>query len=117
MYTRVPVLVSARAKGDSDLQLEWEDGHSGSVSLNALRDACPCATCQGETVLLHRRDPVAPAVDTPGRYGLTGAQTVGNYAIQFFWGDGHSEGIYAWDYLRSLCECDQCRAARRAGGP
>lgn len=117
MYTQRPLLVSARARGDSDLDLKWDDGHTGPVSLKTLRDACPCATCQGETVLLRHYAPVTPAADTPGRYRLTGAQTVGNYAMQFVWGDGHSEGIYAWDYLRTLCECNECRAARHRAGP
>ena len=98
------------------MALEWDDGHRGPVSLKTLRDACPCATCKGETVLLHHYAPVTPAADTPGRYQLTGAQTVGNYAMQFIWGDGHSEGLFAWDYLRGLCECDECRSARRGRG-
>jgi DUF971 family protein len=27
---------------------------------------------------------------------------VGNYAIQLVWKDGHSYGIYSWEYLRDL---------------
>jgi DUF971 family protein len=30
-------------------------------------------------------------------------EKVGNYAIQLFWKDGHSHGIYSWDFLRKLC--------------
>jgi DUF971 family protein len=37
---------------------------------------------------------------------------VGNYAIEFRWEDGHSTGIYAYDYLRSLCPCADCKASR-----
>jgi DUF971 family protein len=33
------------------------------------------------------------------------AEVVGRYALQIFWSDGHSTGIYAFDYLRSLCPC------------
>ncbi|MEW6511909.1 MAG: DUF971 domain-containing protein [Bacteroidota bacterium] len=96
--------------------LTWDDGHVGPVWLRTLRDACPCAGCQGETVLLEHH--AAPRVDTsiPGRYELISATPVGNYALQFRWGDGHGEGIYTWELLRGLCECEQCRAGRNKEG-
>ena len=42
------------------------------------------------------------------------AELVGRYALQIFWNDGHSAGIYAFDYLRSLCPCPECDAQRLA---
>jgi DUF971 family protein len=36
---------------------------------------------------------------------LERVETVGNYALQPVWKDGHSYGIYSWDYLRELCPC------------
>jgi DUF971 family protein len=38
---------------------------------------------------------------------LVALEPVGNYAIQPFWKDGHSYGIYNWEYLRQLCPCGQ----------
>ena len=35
---------------------------------------------------------------------------VGRYAIRFKWSDGHETGIYSWNYLRSVCQCDECKA-------
>jgi DUF971 family protein len=35
---------------------------------------------------------------------------VGNYAIELRWQDGHSTGIYSFEYLRSLCPCTHCTA-------
>jgi DUF971 family protein len=35
-------------------------------------------------------------------------EPVGSYALQFFWGDGHSTGIYTWQMLRQACPCPQC---------
>ena len=29
---------------------------------------------------------------------------VGGYAVQPFWRDGHSSGIFSYDYLRRLCD-------------
>lgn len=34
---------------------------------------------------------------------LENVQAVGSYAVQFFWNDGHSTGIYTWDYLWQAC--------------
>ena len=39
------------------------------------------------------------------------AQPVGRYALQFNWQDGHSAGIYSWEYLRRMCQCGECRLA------
>lgn len=29
-------------------------------------------------------------------------ELVGNYALQLIWQDGHSYGIYSWEFLRDL---------------
>jgi len=42
------------------------------------------------------------------------ATQVGNYAIQINFNDGHSTGIFSYDYLRTLCPCDECAKAFRA---
>ena len=39
------------------------------------------------------------------------AQAVGRYALQFNWQDGHSGGIYSWEYLRRVCQCRECTFA------
>ncbi len=71
------------------------------IPLRILRDNCPCASCQGETVLLKTFKP-APSPELPGKYVLKGAQQVGSYALQVFWGDGHQTGIYTWETLYGL---------------
>ena len=47
------------------------------------------------------------------------AHAVGRYALQFNWLDGHSGGIYSWEYLRRNCQCRECTfaAAETAGSP
>jgi len=88
----------------NELAIAWEDGREDYLSLEALRRNCPCALCKGEPDLMgnvHR---------APGRpYGLGaflmhGWQKVGSYAIQVFWQDGHSDGIYSYEFLRKLGE-------------
>ena len=43
------------------------------------------------------------------------AQRVGNYALSFTWGDQHATGIYSFTYLRSLCQCDECKPTFAVG--
>jgi DUF971 family protein len=103
-----------RQEAGDRVRMVWDDGHDGGVSLQPLRDACPCAGCKGETILLQTFVPPPPDVATPGRYVLKGASMVGNYGLQLQWADGHGEGIYSWEILRALCECPQCVAERTA---
>ena len=35
--------------------------------------------------------------------GITSIESVGNYALQFTFSDGHDSGIYSWSYLHELC--------------
>jgi DUF971 family protein len=37
-----------------------------------------------------------------GATTIENAQLIGNYAIRFTFTDGHTAGIYTWDYLKSL---------------
>src|SRR5574341_1514447 len=100
-----------RLSSPEQLFLRWDDGHESIISLRTLRDHCPCASCQGETIILRKYEPV-PSPEMPGKYELKKAEQVGYYALQMFWGDSHATGIYAWERLRSLCECDVCRKKR-----
>ena len=91
-----------KSTGPDQLTITWEDGKETTYSLTQLRDGCPCASCSGETLLLHEYRPAEPDRTVPGRYQLKSIQPVGSYAIQITWGDGHSTGIYTYEYLRRL---------------
>ncbi|MBI1804228.1 MAG: DUF971 domain-containing protein [Ignavibacteriae bacterium] len=93
---------------DFELTILWDDEHQSRYALEHLRNACPCAGCQGETILLREYSPPSPDMSAAGRYELTGIQQVGSYAIQLTWADGHSTGIYTWEQLKDLCECEEC---------
>jgi DUF971 family protein len=101
------IATKIKLSSPQELYIQWDDGHESVISLLSLRDSCPCAGCQGETVLLKTYKPQQQP-QLPGRYNLTGIEQIGHYAIQISWGDGHSTGIYTWEYLRSLCECSSC---------
>jgi DUF971 family protein len=98
----------------TSIKLFWADGHEGPVPLAFLRDSCPCAGCQGETVLLHHYAPAPQENPQPGKYFLVAAEPVGNYALKMIWQDGHEQGLYTWEHLRSLCCCDRCVGEKAA---
>ena len=85
-----------------ELAISWDDGGESFIGLERLRRECPCALCAGETDVLGRRlrAPVAPL--TPASFQLSRFETVGGYAFQLHWGDGHETGIYPYDLLRRL---------------
>ena len=96
--------VQIKISDKTDLLIKWNDLSESTISLNYLRDECPCAGCKGETILLKTYRPPKPARTTPEMYKIKNIQPVGEYAIQITWKDGHDSGIYTWDYLKKLEE-------------
>ena len=100
------------------LEIDWSDGHHSAWSFAWLRNACPCATCndersqQGRKIGQPKPKPteILPMFTAPAK--PASAQAVGRYALQFNWQDGHTAGIYSWDYLRRNCLCTECRFSR-----
>lgn len=86
------------------LFIKWADESESTISLKYLRDECPCASCQGETILLKTYRPAKPSKELPGMYEISDIQQVGTYAIQISFKDGHNTGIYSWDYLKRLAD-------------
>lgn len=85
----------------NELALSFSDDAEAYIELSLLRRACPCATCQGEPDALGRV--VKPLVSYgPRAFELERFQGVGGYALQLFWADGHSSGIYSYPYLLRL---------------
>ncbi len=42
---------------DNALELTWSNGQVTYITLQKLRDECPCANCKGETVLFESYQP------------------------------------------------------------
>jgi DUF971 family protein len=100
--------------GGSRVTIEWSDGHTSVHSNASLREACPCAMCQGEPPAIGAGHVIPLIVAAPEGVSAQRFSMVGRYAISFVWSDGHSTGIYPYDYLRGMCECEACEA--RAAG-
>lgn len=93
--------------GPDELTITWRDDHQSIFALKQLRLLCPCAGCQGETVLLREVAP-QPKGNDPRQYEIIDIRQVGSYAVQIEWADGHNAGIYTWEHLRMNCPCSQC---------
>lgn len=83
------------------LLVEWTDGSRSDVTFDELRRRCPCAACRTE-----REDqdanPLRILKSDPAKLRVTDAKLVGNYAIQFFWSDGHNTGIFDFGTLKTI---------------
>lgn len=101
------------AGADNTITIEWADGHQSAYPYRYLRDRCPCATCSETGARASHSDSPFPILGAkplkPDR-----AELVGRYALQIFWNDGHSSGIYSFEFLRESCPCDECARMRRA---
>jgi DUF971 family protein len=109
-----PKKVRVKKTEGTGVEIDWKDGHQSKWSFAWLRNACPCATChedrentgrlagepkpKGQTLLMMYEAPVKPLEVTP----------TGKYALKFKWSDGHESGIYSWEYLRRVCQCEMC---------
>ncbi|MBM3264223.1 MAG: DUF971 domain-containing protein [candidate division Zixibacteria bacterium] len=100
MTTPVHIAVDHPEKGR--MTIFWDDGSACVYELAALRKACPCAGCrelrqqmdQGGSLVLLASSAIDPSVE------IGAVDTVGRYALQFTWNDGHNTGIYTYEFLQ-----------------
>ncbi len=75
------------------------------VNLKKLRNSCPCAKCSGESDVfgnlykLNLNESLVLA-----SFKINTIKLVGNYAIRVFWQDNHSQGLYTFNFLKTLSE-------------
>ena len=85
----------------SELAIAWNDSTESFLNIELLRRACPCAACGGEPDVLGNIE--RPNVSyTDASFELLGWELIGGYALQPRWHDGHSTGLYSFQYLRRL---------------
>ncbi len=75
------------------LEIEFEDQRIFKLPFELMRVYSPSAEVRGhgpgqEVLQVGKRD-----------VGITTLEPVGNYAVQPTFDDGHSSGIFSWDYL------------------
>ena len=114
LAARTPARVRVKKTEGTGVEIDWADGHRSAWTFAFLRDACPCATCHeareqtgrapGEAP--PRPQSLLPMYQDPPR--PREVEAVGKYAVRFNWNDGHTSGIYSWEFLRGLCHCPVC---------
>jgi DUF971 family protein len=109
MMASVRPLTITADRNQRVLIITWGDQHESRYPFDGLRAICPCVECRGGHS--HMGGPPDPRVvrDTPeSELSLEDVHAVGAYAIQLSWSDGHSTGIYSWEFLRAACPCEIC---------
>lgn len=90
-----------RRKG---LTVEWQDGRTCFYPVAWLRRMSPSAD-QRELREKMESNPLTVLPSSPPDSSELTAERielVGNYAIRIHFSDGHSTGIYSWEYLQEI---------------
>lgn len=115
---RKPAEIKVQVSTGAGLDIVWSDAHASHYDFAYLRERCPCAMCNDERAKKAEfASSVAPLAPEPPsvlpmfkpKVKARAAHAVGNYALQIDFTDGHSTGIYSYDYLRTICPCEDCR--------
>ena len=95
---------SIQVNREGNIDVLWPDGHSGKHTPHVLRLNCECAQCKDEDTGRKLIDPKRTPLDIK----ITGVNPIGRYGIAIAFSDGHNTGIYAFNRLRKICECEKC---------
>src|SRR5579864_1177680 len=107
---RKPASVKVHVSSGAGIDIIWADGHASHYDFAYLREECPCATCNDEREKKHNFATAGPASSAAlpmfkPKPRAKAATSVGTYAIQFTFTDGHGTGIFSYDHLRTICPC------------
>jgi DUF971 family protein len=124
---RKPASVKVHVSSGAGIDIIWADNHASHYDFIYLREECPCAMCNDERqkkaagqqkdMRLKKENPAlgaAPVVSSPllpmfkPKLTAKAAHAVGNYALQIDFNDGHMTGIFSFDFLRTICPCEEC---------
>ena len=78
------------------LEVTFADGHCFELPCEYLRVYSPSAEVRG-----HSPEQAVLQVGKAG-VGIVAVEPVGQYAVKLVFDDGHSSGLYSWDYLYQL---------------
>jgi DUF971 family protein len=110
-----PASLKVHVSTGEGVEVVWADGHTSRYTFPYLRDNCPCANCNDERAKKEKLGASAtPFPMFKPRVTAQAARSVGNYAIQIDYSDGHATGIYSFNHLREICPCEACQ--REFGG-
>ena len=87
-----------------ELAIKWDDGEESFLLLANLRKACPCAGCKGETDVMGNVYKAPERPYSPSSFQVRSLEFVGGYAVKPVWEDGHSTGLFDFNYLRAIAD-------------
>jgi len=124
---RKPASVKVHVSSGAGVDITWSDGHASHYEFAYLREQCPCAMCNDERMKraagqenderLKKENPTAsapPLLSSPllpmfkPKLRASAAHPMGHYALQIDFNDGHTAGIFSFDFLRTICPCEDC---------
>ena len=94
-------LVDLDVQRESGITATFADGYVATFDVTELRLGCPCATCRA---LGERGEIPWPRPGSPTPLSIADAAFHGAWGVNFVWNDGHSTGIYTFEYLRRWSE-------------
>ena len=123
-HRKKPADIKVRVSTGAGVDIVWADQHTSHYDFTYLREHCPCAMCNDER---QKKESMAVHAGSGPSFGTgavlpmykprptaRAAKAKGNYALQIDFSDGHTTGIYSYDYLRTICPCEECAKAFRA---
>lgn len=103
-HIKLTVPTNAHVTEAGMLEIHWPGNHIGLHNPHTLRMNCPCAKCvdenTGKRTIRPDQVPLSIKIQSVG--------LVGRYALAPKFSDGHQSGLYKFEYLKQLCECDSC---------
>ena len=87
---------------EKEVAIKWASKEESFIPLNVLRSACPCAFCSGERDVFGNKYIGQPKGLGDNAFTLVKFEKIGLYGLRFFWKDGHKDGIYTFELLKSL---------------
>lgn len=85
----------------NELCIRWNDGNESYFPSEFLRLHSPSAQNIGEKDIFGNQYGGANNKDFPG-VTIQSWDLQGNYGLRPLFSDGHSSGIFSWDYLKKL---------------
>lgn len=107
----VPTPVEISKVNGEMFNILWSDGHKSDFYNRSVRANCPCASCVDEWT----GEKLLDGSSIPDDLQYNNVDKVGRYALAFDWSDGHNTGIYSYDFLRKICECQECGGQKQVG--
>tara|TARA_Y100001970_G_scaffold164900_1_gene201495 strand:- start:322 stop:639 length:318 start_codon:yes stop_codon:yes gene_type:complete len=87
---------------DNEIAIKWSDGKENYLDNSTLRQNCPCANCSGEKDVFGNVYIGDKKKLMETSYQISKITKIGHYAVRIFWMDGHSEGLYTFEFLNRL---------------